>query len=104
MQILNTDFRTNTQECVLPRDAIQQFRAHFLERQKRSDANTATKESNVADNRLGHRQEGEVAGLSRLWWHSYILSERMLLNYSRYESRPFSFPIASINSNEHFAF
>lgn len=83
MRILNTDFRTDTQACVLPRDAIQQFRAHFLEREKRSDASTTTKESTVADNHLEHRQEGEVAGLFRLWWHSYILAERMLLNYSR---------------------
>ncbi|GHJ89438.1 hypothetical protein NliqN6_5840 [Naganishia liquefaciens] len=83
MQILNTDFATDTQECVLPRDAIQQFRTHFLEREKRAEPTMRTKEHPVITKDLECHQEGEVAGLSKLWWHSYILAERMLLNYSR---------------------
>lgn len=83
MQILNTDFSTDTQNCVLPRDAIQQFRTHFLEREKRIEPKVVTGESPVTTVDLGNHQEGEVAGMSKLWWHSYILAERMMLNYSR---------------------
>jgi hypothetical protein len=83
MQILNTDFSTDTQNCVLPRDAIQQFRTHFLEREKRAEPTFEMELATASRVDLQSRQEGELTGMSRLWWHSYILAERMMLNYSR---------------------
>lgn len=84
MQLLNTDFGTDTQSELLPMDTIQQFKTHFAYWQTtngKADTPGPRSSSDLAQT----VKDGQVHGLTRIWLHTLILGERMALNYARYE-------------------
>jgi hypothetical protein len=83
MQLLNTDFDTDTQSELLPMDTIQQFKTHFAYWQNTSGKAPTPGPHSTSD--LAQTvKEGQVHGLSLIWLHTLILGERMTLNYARY--------------------
>lgn len=82
MQLLNTDFDTDTQSELLPMDTIQQFKTHFAYWQNTVGKVPAPGPHSTSN--LAHIvKEGQVHGPTRVWLHTVILGERMTLNYSR---------------------
>ncbi|KAJ9092986.1 hypothetical protein QFC20_007229 [Naganishia adeliensis] len=82
MQLLNTDFDTDTQSELLPMDTIQQFKTHFAYWQNTVGRVPAPGPHSTSN--LAHIvKEGQVHGPTRVWLHTVILGERMTLNYSR---------------------